>query len=176
MADKTAERPCIDRIERFRFPDDGCIPNSAHPTLVYRATCPTHPDLAEQFDALFAQHGWTNSWRAGVYDYTHFHSNTHEVLGVASGQVKLRIGGDHGATIELQAGDVIVLPAGTGHRCEGASDDFLVVGAYPEGRDWDVCRGDPAEHDDVRARIAQVPLPQHDPVAGHHGPLVTIWM
>jgi uncharacterized protein YjlB len=72
-------------------------------------------------------------------------------------------------------GDVLVLPAGTGHRNLGASPDLQVVGAYPDGMRWDLRRGDPAEHDEVVASIAAVPLPGADPVAGADGPLTGLW-
>jgi uncharacterized protein YjlB len=71
-----------------------------------------------------------------------------------------------------------VLPAGTGHRLASASDAFLVVGAYPQGRDWDVIRADTtgtAEHEAAVKRIAQLPLPERDPIAGEHGPLRRLW-
>jgi hypothetical protein len=68
-------------------------------------------------------------------------------------------------------GDVLVLPAGTGHRNIGSSADLLVIGAYPDGMSWDLRRGDPAEHDEVLANIHAVPLPKSDPVSGAAGPL-----
>ncbi len=65
---------------------------------------------------------------------------------------------------------MVILPAGTGHRNLGSSADLLVVGAYPNGMRWDLRRGDSAEHDEVLANIARVPLPDQDPVTGAHGP------
>ena len=170
-----AASPSASRIERYRFHDDGCIPNSALPVLVYRAVWPDAEDLAARFEALFARHGWTNAWRDGVFDFTHFHSNAHEVLGVAEGWIRVRLGGDHGASVELAAGDVAVLPAGTGHRCEEASGNLLVVGAYPQGAEWDIRRGDLAERDEVLSSISGVAPPRQDPILGSDGPLMTIW-
>jgi uncharacterized protein YjlB len=40
---------------------------------------------------------------------------------------------------------------------------------------WDLRRGDRAEHDEVIANIARVPLPEQDPVGGPDGPLVQLW-
>jgi uncharacterized protein YjlB len=94
------------------------------------------------------------------------------VLGVATGAARVCFGGEQGEVLALAAGDVAILPAGTGHKCEWASDDFLVVGAYLQGRDYDICRGDPAEHDRAVARIAGVPLPKKDPVFGRDGVVV----
>ena len=171
MAD---EGPVGGSTELRRLADDGRIPNNPRLALViYRLALPRSDDLAKDFEKRFAANGWTNSWRDGIFDYHHFHSNTHEVLGVARGEARVCFGGEQGEVLALEAGDVAILPAGTGHKCESASDDFLVVGAYPDGRDFDICRGDPAEHDRAVARIARVPLPKRDPILGRNG--VTSW-
>jgi uncharacterized protein YjlB len=171
MAD---EGPVGGSTELRRFADDGRIPNNPRLALViYRLALPRSDHLAKDFEKRFAANGWTNSWRDGIFDYHHFHSNTHEVLGVTRGEGRVCFGGEQGEVLALEPGDVAILPAGTGHKYESASDDFLVVGAYPDGRDFDICRGDPAEHDRAVARIATVPLPKRDPVLGGGG--VTSW-
>jgi uncharacterized protein YjlB len=141
--------------------------------VIYRLALPASDHLAKDFEKCFSGNGWTNSWRDGIFDFHHFHSNTHEVLGVAQGEARVSFGGEAGDVQAVSAGDVAILPAGTGHKCESASDDFLVVGAYPDGRDYDICRGDPAEHDRAVARIAGVPLPKKDPIFGKSG--VVVW-
>jgi uncharacterized protein YjlB len=162
-------------MERFTFEDDGVIPNSPLPVLVYRGVISSDAATADGFEALFAQHGWSNAWRDSIFDYTHFHSTSHEVLAIVEGQVRVRLGGEHGASVDFRAGDVVVLPAGTGHRCETASEDLLVVGAYPDGRDFDIRRGDPAERGEVDANLAAVPIPKQDPIGGPDGALLAIW-
>jgi uncharacterized protein YjlB len=164
--------------ESHRFTDDGRIPNSPLPLLVYRrALAPEREEgLARAFERLFAGNGWLGAWRDGIYPFHHFHSTSHEVLGVARGTARVRFGGEGGgATLELAAGDVAVIPAGVGHRNEGASPDFLVVGAYPDGRAWDVRRGEPDERENVMANLAAVPPPAADPVRGRDGPLIARW-
>ena len=116
-----------------------------------------------------------NSWRDGVYPFRHFHTGTHEVLGIARGRATVELGGAAGRKLTLKAGDVVVLPAGTAHRRLAASDDLLVVGAYPPGGKYDEPRPDDVDHDKAVAAIAGVRLPKQDPVYGAGGPLRRLW-
>ena len=63
------------------------------------------------------------------------------------------------------AGDAVAIPAGVGH-CLIAGDDLVVVGAYPEGQDWDLCRATEADRAKALENIPWVPLPKLDPVFG----------
>lgn len=160
-----------------RFKDDGVIPNHPRwPLVVYRTPVrlPGALDPAAVFEEIFAENGWGSSWRDGIYDYVHYHSRIHEVLGIARGNAKVRFGGMHGRTFRLNAGDVAILPAGTGHQCLGASGDFLVVGAYPSSGTYDECT---TSEDHARAveMIAAARRPRNDPVYGIDGPLLQTW-
>jgi uncharacterized protein YjlB len=143
------------------FKDDGSIPNNPLPVIVYAQAVRLDraADPAAVFERLFEANGWGSSWRNGIYHYLHYHSSIHEVLGVASGQARVRLGGDQGEEVDLVAGDVVVLPAGTGHHNLMQSDDFLVVGAYPPDGEYDECTGKKAEHDKALTTIPQVPVP-----------------
>lgn len=160
--------------DTYTFEDDGSIPNSRLPVLVYHGALEPSAGAAT-YEELFAEHGWLGAWRDGIFPFHHFHSTAHEVLGIARGTGRVTLGGPQGRRFELTAGDVIVLPAGTGHCNTGSSAELLVVGAYPGGMRWDVRRGDPAERDEVLANIARVPLPDQDPVRGPNAPLVELW-
>jgi uncharacterized protein YjlB len=162
------------RVQTFRFVDDGSIPNSALAVLVYRGAL-QRDAVAAEYEKLFAGNGWLGAWRDGIYPFHHFHSTSHEVLGIASGTAKVVLGGPRGRHLALTAGDVVVLPAGTGHCNAGSEAGLLVIGAYPNGMRWDLRRGDPAEHDEVLANIARVPVPDSDPVRGRNGPLIELW-
>ena len=121
--------------QQLVFKDDGAIPNNTLPLLLYReAFAANTKDLASVIEQRFAENDWTGSWRAGVYPFPHYHSTTHEVLGVFAGSATLRLGGAQGTTVKVGPGDVIVIPAGVGHQNFGSSADFSVVGAYPGGR------------------------------------------
>lgn len=160
----------------FYFDDDGATPNSRLPVLFYHLRLDERADNAAAFEALFSEHQWLPLWRAGIFDYQHYHSNAHETLGVVSGHARVILGGAQGQTLALKRGDVLVLAAGTGHCCVDSSEDFLVVGAYPLGQqDYDIQRPSPASHDRCQARIAQVPLPRQDPVTGPDGWLSSAW-
>lgn len=162
------------RVDTYTFDDDGAVPNSALPVIVYpRALAPGAGAAA--YVELFADHRWLGAWRDGIYPFHHFHSTAHEVLGIARGSAAVVLGGPDGRRFELSRGDVVVLPAGTGHCNAGSSTDLLVVGAYPNGMSWDLRRGDPAEHEEVLSNIARVPMPEQDPVAGVNGPLLERW-
>lgn len=151
--------------ERLQFADDGTIPNNPLPLLLYRAAFDARGEAgAAWLERRFADNGWRGAWRWTIYPFHHYHSTTHEVLGVFAGSATLRLGGEHGRTVQVQAGDVIVVPAGVGHRRLDASADFQVVGAYPDGREPDLMRGEPGERPAADARIARVPLPAHDPL------------
>jgi len=163
---------------RHRFKDDGATPNNPGlPLLHYpqAIVLPKEFDPAAVIETLFARHGWKDSWRDGVYDFLHFHTKTHEVLGIARGSVRVRFGGAKGKIIALKAGDAVVLPAGTGHERMSQSDDLLVVGAYPASGRYDEPQPDDVDHDEAVAAIAKTRLPAQDPVYGRSGPLRKFW-
>ncbi len=157
------------KTDSIMLAENGWIPNNVRlPVVIYRAALASDgPSLADRFEALFSGHGWPANWRDGIFDYHHYHSTAHEVLGVISGSATLEIGGPEGRRIEVSAGDALRLPAGTGHRCLSAKEDFKVVGAYPQGQDWDICRQ--AADDAARARMAALPDPRYDRVTGERG-------
>jgi uncharacterized protein YjlB len=162
----------------MRFQDDGIVPNNPHfPVLLYRGAVALNDrafDPGTIIDTLFETNGWGRSWRDTVYDFVHYHSQVHEVMGVARGTAKIECGGLKGRVLSLKAGDVLVLPAGTGHRLIDASRNFLVVGAYPESGTYDECT-DMRERVEAAKRIAKVRKPAHDPVYGKRGPLGRLW-
>jgi uncharacterized protein YjlB len=156
----------------------GGVPNHPRwPLLIYPAAVEiVGPDPAGAFEALFSRNRWPPAWRDGVFSHHHFHSNSHEALGIYSGEVTVLFGGDSGVKVTAKPGDVIVLPAGTGHKKLASRGALGVVGAYPVGADPDTCRPDADLLAARASTVAVVPLPACDPVHGPGGPLFAYWL
>lgn len=161
----------------YRFKDHGLIPNHPRwPFMIYKGAVrlPSSLDPAAVFEDLFESNGWGNTWRDGIYDWLHYHSRTHEVLGIARGSGKVQFGGPKGRSLILKAGDVAILPAGTGHQRLKASTDFLVVGAYPPSGAYDECTS-VKDRNKALTSIPKTARPRKDPVYGKDGPLLKAW-
>lgn len=157
--------------------DDGSIPNNPTlPLLIYQSALRLpEQNPAGVIEEIFAANQWGGSWRNGIYTFHHYHSTAHEVLGCYSGSVEVQLGGENGLKLSMQRGDVVIIPAGVGHKNLSSSADFRVVGAYPPGQNWDMNYGKPGERPQADENIARVPLPPADPVFGNDGPLVEHW-
>lgn len=98
-------------VQTLSFRESSFVPNNQRfPVLVYKAA-PLH---GMTFESLFRSNGWGGLWPNGVFDYQHYHSNAHEVLGIQKGNASLLIGGPDGAAIECR-GRWLPSPAGR-HR------------------------------------------------------------
>lgn len=166
----------VAEVSQEFFADDGVFPNSTLPLIVYRGAVIEEEVTPEAMETMFERNGWPPRWRSGIFDYHHYHSTAHEVLGIASGSAEVMFGGPEGRVLKVSAGDVVVIPAGVAHRRISASADFLVVGGYPPGTDWDLLRGEEGERPEADETIAAVALPRTDPVGGQRGPLLRAWV
>lgn len=157
------------RPRKIYFKKGADVPNSNLPVLLFRGVfAPQATDKARRFRKTFERNGWTGIWTDTIYDYTHFHSNAHEALGFAEGKVTVRLGGDDGRLFRLKAGDMLLLPAGVGHKRVGDDTGLKVIGAYPRGQ----------AHFNMKRKgraVPKVPLPVSDPFYGADGPVIRMW-
>ncbi len=175
------------QVAHYVLHDDDTYPDNVAagaklPLLVYQSAL-TLPEENPQavIEALLEAHQGGGTWRNGIYSFHHYHSTAHEVLGVYRGTAKVQLGGEEGVVLAVEPGDVVIIPAGVAHKNLGTSADFCVVGAYPLGQHPDMQRGyrSLGEKSEERSRIyqaiANVPLPQADPIYGEQGPLMEHW-
>jgi uncharacterized protein YjlB len=164
-------------IGEYRFEDDGSIPNNPTlPLLVYPHVLTEDTLDPSRCKELLSGNGWGGSWVDGVFPYHHYHSTSHEVLCVIDGSASIAFGGPEGKTIQVSAGDVVVIPAGVGHCNRGSDGAFSVIGAYPRGQEnYDLRTGEEGERPEVLENISNTVLPESDPLFGAEGPLVRHW-
>ena len=161
-------------IITYYFENDGDIPNNILPVVIYKNALQYMPD--KNVESTFLQNGWANNWQDIILTEDHFHSNTHEVLGLRSGQARLMLGGRKGEIVNVEQGDVIILPAGVGHYSVDNSTDYQFVGGYPNGADWNLKFSLKKEDSpSILAEIANIPIPKKDPIFGENGPLFEFW-
>jgi len=163
-------------IQEILIADDGLFPGNKLPALLYKNVLDISLLLpAKHVRHLFEKNGWRNSWDAGIFTYHHYHSVTHEVLGIYSGKATIQLGDDKGPKFLVEKGDVLVIPAGVAHKNLDEENDVGVVGAYPDGRDYDMNYGQPGERPKTDENIARVPVPATDPLEGPAGELIRRW-
>lgn len=166
------------QAEHFILKENEFFPNSHLPVLIYRAAVQSDEgstSLSKKFEAIFKENNWRNNWEDSIFDYHHYHSNTHEVLGISEGSVEVQLGGPGLDTHQLHAGDVLIIPAGVAHKRMHASKNFSCVGGYPDGKDYDMNYGKEDEFEKAIQRIAEVSIPRRDPVYGKKGKIFLLW-
>jgi uncharacterized protein YjlB len=176
--------PSSAHVQTFRLESSDRFPNGASglPVVLYRPFAPPAFDAAGALDpaaveALVAAHGFAPGWRFPMYDFAHFHSTTHELLVPFRGRATLELGdAGAGATqLDVRAGDVLLLPAGTAHRAARTADAFCMVGSYPAGAArWDMCRGG-GSGAEARIRALGKGGVAEDPVYGGRGVVGEAW-
>ncbi|KAG8933195.1 hypothetical protein FRC01_010541 [Tulasnella sp. 417] len=168
------------RVSSHQIARHGLIPNTSiqsKPLLIYHSAFPSNASASDVESHLTSVGIVNPQWRYSMYKTTHYHSTTHEVLCIISGRAKLCFGGEENpenVTPTVQKGDVIILPAGVGHRLlEEVESPFQMVGSYPKGFSWDMCYG--KEGEAVKARqIEKLGWFERDPVYGDEGPALGV--
>ncbi|KAH8698452.1 RmlC-like cupin domain-containing protein [Talaromyces proteolyticus] len=167
-------------VSRHHIPAWGRIPNTSiqnKPLLIYhsafKASAPQLSAHLKEVAVVVPQ------WRYTMYRQSHFHSTSHEVLGVVSGRARLCFGGEENpgrAEPVVEEGDLIVVPAGVAHHLlEDLDGNFAMLGSYPTGKNWDMCYGvETEDEDDIKENILQQSWFDQDPLYGKDGPAIHV--
>ncbi len=163
-------------VAHYQLKDDGRFPNSVLPVLHYKKALKLPPVFAAAYvKRLFKKNSWSNSWKYGVFEYHHYHSITHEVLGICKGETRLLLGGPDGIELHVEKGDVLIIPAGVAHKNNGREQQITCVGAYPNGMSYDINYGNVGERPESDRNIRKVARPEFDPVFGKKGGINKYW-
>jgi uncharacterized protein YjlB len=163
-------------VAHYQVKDNGIFPNSLLPVLHYKGVLKLPAVFGALFvKQLFKKNNWSNSWKYGIFEYHHYHSITHEVLGICAGQTNLLLGGDDGTELHVKKGDVLIIPAGVAHKNLGKEQQVTCVGAYPNGMSYDINYGKVGERPQTDRNIRKVPRPDADPVFGNKGGINKYW-
>lgn len=164
------------RLEIVYSKADGLTPNNVFPSNIYRGVLKQiDVKINGSFKRIFESNNWTNNWADIILTENHYHSTTHEVIGLDQGEVSLKIGGKGGKIISLQEGDDILIPAGTGHYSLNNNKYYKAIGGYPNGAEWDMIFDEKDKYDSAINRIRKIPIPEQDPVFGTEGILFKYW-
>ena len=163
------------KLETYALEPGGGLPNSRLPLIVYRGALGVDTCSPDGCAALFRQNGWQGTWLNGVFSYWHYHAQSHEVLGCVAGSAHVGFGGDHGISTDFNAGDVVLIPAGVGHKRLSQQPGFLVVGGYPPGQNGAITDAGQADLEAAIALADAVSVPRTDPVLGNTGGLHDVW-
>lgn len=165
-------------VNLHRLRENPPFPNSPLPVLFYPKVLDEFvegEDAEEATKNLLKENGYTNAWTGGIHDFHHFHSNTHEVLVCLRGKATVQLGGPGEKEFSFSKGDVLLLPAGVAHKSIDSTDDFEIVGAYPNGIDFDMQKGDEDNYETIQQRANDVPVPEKDPLTGSDGAVQAYW-
>ncbi|KAL4946395.1 hypothetical protein BDV06DRAFT_208694 [Aspergillus oleicola] len=167
----------------YYLPRTEHTPNNPLPVLHYKNVLP-YPRTEEEVTKFLTANKWTKRGTWGAIWVSHFHPNSHECYGIFQGSSTLLLGAagedgteNVGLRVTVHTGDVIVLPAGTGHSSVESTDDYRYIGVYPEGcPQWRNEYGKmKIDEKTFRDEVAGVGYPEEDPVYGKDGPLMQLW-
>lgn len=155
-------------IIKHVLPDTGEFPNSSLPVKIYReAFLLPEKKRSKIIINIFSGNNWKNSWKNGIYNYHHYHSTTHEVLGVYRGRAEVQFGGPAGVIDTISRGDAVIIPAGVAHKLISSSKNFKIVGAYPFGVEFNSLKGEEWDRPAADLDIRNARIPDKDPIYGN---------
>jgi uncharacterized protein YjlB len=162
-------------IQKMIAPQGYFPGNPYYPLLIYKKALADMNESPQSIQLRLEQNSWCDSWIDGIYDFHHYHSKTHEVLVIISGDCQVQFGGENGLIDTVNQDDVVIIPAGVAHKSLTMSNDFQCIGAYPLDVGCDMNYGAEEEYSKAVEMIKQVRLPIKDPVFGNKGLLFNYW-
>lgn len=166
----------MEKTHPYYLSKDGNFPNNSHlPLLHYQKAFDLKKNPEETIKKIFLENNWYRPWVNGIYDFHHYHSNNHEVLGIAEGNCSVLLGGDNGILLLLNKGDAVIIPAGVSHKRVECSGDFSCVGAYSIDEAYNMKHAKTNELAAALNKIKSLSLPDKDPIFGNKGPLFKYW-
>lgn len=167
-------------ISSYLMAGDGCVPNSALAALIFHKAIDFEKvgssQAADQIERVIRENDWYLDWIDSVYRKTHYHSTAHEVLVIFKGKATLQLGGRKSLNVRpVEPGDIVVIPAGVGHKRIDSTDDFTVFGLYPRDQTWDLQWGYKKNYQDSIVRIEKLITPEKDPFYGKEEGLKRYW-
>ncbi|KTC87685.1 cupin domain-containing protein [Legionella drozanskii] len=164
-----------DIIQEMISPEAYFPGNPNYPLLIYKQVFSAGNETPKEIQTRLERNNWDQSWIDSIYDFHHYHSSTHEVLVIISGDGQVQFGGEQGSTHTISAGDVVIIPAGVAHKSLNLSDNFRCIGAYPFNISVDMKLGRVEEYLKAIETVKQIGLPKKDPVFGEKGLLFDYW-
>lgn len=163
---------------KYFFNDDGIFPNNLLPVTIYRKVLDIPMSdylLYLYFKLIFNEHGWSNHRRSGIYNFHHYHSNAHKVIGVCKGKATLLFGGSNGHCVNISKGDVVVIPAGVALKNMGKENCIDCIMGFFEGKVYDINYGKIGERPVTDMNIASLSIPDTDPLFGKAAGIASLW-
>uniref|UniRef100_A0A7S4P5X3 Cupin type-2 domain-containing protein n=1 Tax=Paramoeba aestuarina TaxID=180227 RepID=A0A7S4P5X3_9EUKA len=180
----------IDQLERetLYFETDGFFPNNSRfPVIKYRGVLfemegkvlekekvaggeevvseDQKKELMRFCESFLVKNGWIFPWEGIVYTYHHYHSNAWEGLCCVQGTATVQLGGEKGVIVDVECGDVLLIPPGVAHKGITQTPGFSVLGTYPEeAPEADLLTKPPTPQQ--REFMETILLPSQHPISG----------
>src|SRR5436309_338392 len=98
-------------IQKMIAPQGYFPGNPYYPLLIYKKALADMNESPRAIQLRLEKNNWCDSWIDSIYDFHHYHSKTHEVLVIISGDCQVQFGGENGLIDTVNQNDVVIIPA-----------------------------------------------------------------